>query len=153
MEPPRSERRSARAAAALSTLLALAAAATAAPGTWDRLGADARTYEGLSAKQREAAASEAAGFGPTLFDLLSRNVRRDDRIFFQVPHVPYGTLDLHDSVAALGRFYLLPAVQVSSPSAATVVISYRADPSTLPLHVWSQIRIGEEIIITRLAPR
>lgn len=66
-----------------------------------------------------------------LFAFASGNLVRGDRIYFQVPRRKYGTLDLHDTVAAIGRFFFLPAVEVRSPGDATVVFSYDADPGAL----------------------
>jgi hypothetical protein len=66
-----------------------------------------------------------------LFAFASTNLVRGDRVYFQVPRTKYGTLDLHDTVASIGRFFFLPAVQVRSLDDATVVFSYEADPEAL----------------------
>jgi hypothetical protein len=133
------------------TCLALLSAWHSAAPTWRRLNADYRTYSAYSKPARAHAASEAAGFNGSLFDFLASHLRRGDRIYYQVPRTPYGTLDLHDTVAALGNFYLLPAVQVSDPEDATVVVSYDADPARLGRTFVSQLPFGPRIFLSRIS--
>ena len=62
-----------------------------------------------------------------------------------------GTMDLPTAVKFAGSFYLLPAVQVTDPKKATVVISYMADPSFLHLHFITQQRSGvQPIFVSRV---
>lgn len=77
-----------------------------------------------------------------LFAFASENLVRGDRVYFQVPRTRYGTLDLHDTVAALGRFFFLPAVEVRSLDDATVVFSYDADPAALHRRFVRSIPLG-----------
>ena len=133
------------------TCLALFSAWHSASPTWHRLNADYRTYSAYSKLQRTHAASEAAGFNGSFFDFLASHLGRGDRIYYQVPRTPYGTLDLHDTVAALGNFYLLPAVQVGDLEDATVVVSYDADPALLGRTFLSQLRFGPRISLSRIA--
>jgi hypothetical protein len=139
------------AAVAAATVLALVSVLQSSRVTWHRLGTDYRRFSALVPGQRESAASEAAGFPASLFDLLSLQLRPHDRIYFQIPHTPYGTLDLHDTLAALGRYYLLPAVEVTRLDRATVVVSYEADPGRLGRRFRSQIELGNSLRVSRLA--
>ena len=67
-----------------------------------------------------------------------------------MPRRPYGTLDLHDTVAALGRYYLAPAVEVTDPADATVVVSYDADPAALGKTFALQRQLGDRIYFSRV---
>jgi hypothetical protein len=102
--------------------------------TWHQLGAGYATYAAYSGTERLEAPLTSAAFPVVVGDLFafaSADLVRGDRVYFQVPRTPYGTLDLHDTVAALGRFFFLPAVEVRSLDDATVVFSYDANPSAL----------------------
>jgi hypothetical protein len=115
---------------------------SAAP-TWHRLVRDHDTYAAYSRRDREQAPAVRAGISGDLFDLFASNLRRGDRVYFQVPHKPYGTLDLHDTIAALGRFFFLPAVEVANPGDATAVVSYDADPKLLHRAFITQVSSGD----------
>ena len=78
-------------------------------------------------------------------------MRDGDRIYYQVPRTPFGTLDLHDTVASLGRYTLLPAVEVTDLDDATVVLSYEADPATLHIPFLAQWQYGSGIAVSRVA--
>jgi len=138
-------------AAGVATTLALFSAWEATGPTWRRLNVDYRTYSAYSENQRLQAPSEAAGFRGDLFSFFSSYVREGDRVYYQVPRSTYGTHDLHDTVAALGRFYLAPAVEVTDVEDATVVISYDADPRSLDRRFLFRRQNGQRIFITRVA--
>jgi hypothetical protein len=124
----------------------------AAAPTWRALNAGHREFAAYSDAERRHAPAVQAGFGGELFDWLRSYVRDDDRVYYQVPRRPYGTLDLHDTFASLGRWYLAPAVEVTDPAAATVVVSYEADPARLGLRYWFQQQFGPGIYVSRIAP-
>jgi hypothetical protein len=138
-------------AAGVATAVALFSAWTSAGTTWRQLNADHRLFSAFSTDQRLYAPSWAAGFQGNLFTFFSSYLREGDRIYYQVPRSPYGTLDLHDTVAALGRFYLLPAVEVTDLEDATVVISYHANPALLHRRFLLQRQNGPRIFISRVA--
>jgi len=137
-------------AAGLLTALALLSVWHAAAPTWRKLDADHGTYAAYSDTARRQAASANAGFAGTLWDTLGSYVHGNDRVYFQVPHRPYGTLDLHDTVAALGRWYLAPATEVTDPAEATVVLSYEADPGELRADWLLQRQLGDRITSSRV---
>jgi hypothetical protein len=145
--PPSS--RTAWAAAGLATAVALVSIWHGAAPTWRLLDDEHREYASYSDQERRHAAAVHAGFTGTLFDQLDSYVGGDDRVYYQVPRRPYGTLDLHDTVAALGRYYLAPAVEVTDPADATVVVSYEADPSRLGRRWALQRQLGPRIYVSR----
>jgi len=115
---------------------------SAAPA-WHRLDRDHDAYAAYSQLERDEAPATRAGISGDLFDVFASNVRRGDRVYFQVPRSPYGTLDLHDTIAALGRFFFLPAVEVADPDDATVVVSYHADPKHLHRAFLTEVPWGD----------
>jgi hypothetical protein len=120
----------------------------AAP-TWRLLNDEHREYASYSEQERRHAPAVQAGFRGSLFDQLDSYVEGGDRVYYQVPHRPYGTLDLHDTVASLGRHYLAPAIEVTDPADATVVVSYHADPSLIDLNWVLQRQLGPGIYVSR----
>jgi hypothetical protein len=137
-------------AAGLVTAVALASVWHAAAPTWRKLNADHATFAAYSDTARRQAASANAGFAGSLWETLASSVHGDDRVYYQVPRRPYGTLDLHDTVAALGRWYLAPAVEVTDPADATVVVSYEADPGELGSEWMAQRQLGDRIYLSRV---
>jgi hypothetical protein len=114
--------------------------------TWHQLDTGYDHYSTLSSLQRTEAPVISTGLGPDLFLFVASNLMPGDRIYFQVPRTTYGTLNLHDTVAAVGRFYFLPAVEVSNPDRATVVFSYDADPRRLHRTFLGQLRWGTDYL-------
>jgi hypothetical protein len=137
------------AAAGLATAVALLSIWHGAAPTWRQLNDGHREYAAYSDQDRRHAAAAHAGFMGAFFDQLDSYVDGDDRVYYQVSHRPYGTLDLHDTVAALGRYYLAPAVEVTDPADATVVVSYEADPAEVNLNWVLQRRLGPGIYVSR----
>jgi hypothetical protein len=90
-----------------------------------------------------------------VFDWYAQYVARGDRVYYQVLPSGLGTMDLPTAVRFAGSFYLLPAVQVTDPKKATVVLSFMADPTFLHLHFLTQKRAGEQpIYVSRVrAPK
>jgi hypothetical protein len=133
------------------TFLALVSVWHSARPTWDGLRTDYRVYSDYSEEGRVDAASQMAGIAGGLFRFLSAEIGRGDRVYFQVPRRSYGTLDLHDTIAALGRYYLLPAVEVTDPDDATVVVSYESDPGELHREFLRQEHYGPTVVVSWLA--
>ena len=146
-----SSSRAAWVAASLATAVALVSVWHAAAPTWRQLNRGHDTYAPYSDLARRQAPAVASGFNGTLFDLLASYVHEGDRIYYQVPRRPYGTLDLHDTVAALGRYYLAPAVEVTDPADATAVVSYEADPDRLRTDWLVQRQLGPRIFFSRVS--
>lgn len=87
-----------------------------------------------------------------IFDFFNRYLVKGDRVYFQVMPSGYTSeLNLPEAVAALGRFYLLPAVQTQSLKDATVVVSYYADPGLLHVKFLTQVRAGlQTLFVSRI---
>ena len=99
--------------------------------TWRKLDRDYNQYAAYSPPQREQAPILGTGLDPDLFAFVASKLVPGDRVYFQVPRTSYGTLDLYDTVALIGRFAFLPAVEVEGVDDATVVFSYDSDPAQL----------------------
>src|SRR5579864_7187843 len=92
---------------------------------WRLLSSEYRLYRAYSDRQRLHAPLDGVSLPSEVFDFYSTHLHRGDRIYFQVRSAPFGNyLDLPGIVAAAGRFYLLPALQVSDPRRATVILSW-----------------------------
>jgi hypothetical protein len=138
---------------AVAVAVALYSAWSSGGHVWRRFSADYRTYSAYSSAQRVHAPLDRFGLPSDVFDFYAEHLRRGDRVFFQVRKVPFGNyLDLPGAVAAAGRFYLLPAVQVTSLPRATVVVSFDANPSALPVRYVQQAQYGRrQVYVSRLA--
>jgi len=122
----------ASAVAAAATVLALASAVHSGRHMWHRLQHDGDTYAALTPTQRRQAPVTAIPLPADVFDFYADRVVHGDRVYYQVSPSGFShSFDLPTIVQAVGRFYLLPSVQVTDLSRATVVVSYMADPSAL----------------------
>jgi len=110
---------------------------------WRRLDADYRTYHAYTPSQRQEAFITGLPLPASVFDFYADRVRRGDRVYFNVMESGFGSFfSLPEIVAAVGRFYLLPAVQVTRLRDATVVLSWFKDPSQLDVHFVTQAEAG-----------
>jgi hypothetical protein len=139
--------------AAVATAVALYSAWHSGGHVWRGFGADYRTYSAYSDLERRHAPLDRIPLPSDVFDFYAEQLERGDRIYFQVEPVPFGNyLDLPGIIAAAGDFYLLPAVQVTDPRDATVVLSFRQDPKALGLRYSNQARYGSQsIYVSRIA--
>jgi hypothetical protein len=137
-----------------ASLIALVSAWHSGGHMWRQLDGSYRTYAPLSSSERRHAALDRIEVPGAIFDFYASYISRGDRVYFQV--MPSGLshdLDLPSAVAAAGRFYLLPAVQTENLADATVVVSYFADPNTLPVHYITQQQAGvQPLYVSRIRP-
>jgi hypothetical protein len=140
---------------AAATVLALVSAWHSGRHMWHRLDQDYRTYSGYTDLQRRHAPLSVLQLDGAVFDWYAKYVDRGDRVYYQVLPSGLGTMDLPTAVRFAGSFYLLPAVQVTDPRKATVVVSFMADPKFLHLHFITQQRSGlQPIFVSRVrAPK
>jgi hypothetical protein len=124
-----------------ATCLALASVWHSARPTWHALDSGYDTYAGYPGTERADAPMNNAGFLGDMFDIFDSYLVPGDRIYYQIPDTTYGTYNLHLTVAALGDYFFLPAVQVTHLNQATVVISYDANPAKLHRHFLAQIPV------------
>src|SRR5579884_3423253 len=111
--------------AGAATVLALVSAWHSGRHMWHLLGRERTVYAAYTPAEREHAPIAAATLPPDVFDFYAAYLARGDRVYYQV--LPSGlshATDLPTAVETVGRFYLLPAVQVADLAHATVVVSY-----------------------------
>jgi hypothetical protein len=137
--------------AAATTVLALVSAWHSGRHMWHRLDHDYRTYASMTDVERRHAPLAVLELDGNVFDWYSKYVAPGDRVYYQVLPSGLGTMDLPTAVRFAGSFYLLPAVQVTDPKRATVVVSFMADPKFLHLRFSTQQRSGlQPIFVSRV---
>ena len=136
---------------AAATVFALVSAWHSGRHMWHRLAEDYHTYASYTRLERKHAPLAKLELDGNIFDWYAKYVGRGDRVYYQVLPSGLGTLDLPTAVRFAGSFYLLPAVQVTDPKQATVVVSFMADPKFLHLHFITQQRSGlQPIFVSRV---
>ena len=136
---------------AAATVLALVSAWHTGRHMWHRLDFEYRTYAAYTDVDRRHAPLAVLELDGNVFDWYSHYVARGDRVYYQVLPSGLGTMDLPTAVRFAGSFYLLPAVQVTDPKRATVVVSFMADPKFLHLHFLTQKQSGlQPIFVSRV---
>ena len=139
-----------RAGAVLCAALALASAAVTLPDTWRWLADQRSDLADLSPVDRV----QAPGFNNRLpvgaFDFFRANVRRGDRVYVLARE---GTtvrgVDFPTGARTFARYYLLPAIVVEDPRAATVVVAIGRDPNELGLTYKSTLR-QDDFVVSRV---
>jgi hypothetical protein len=139
---------------AVATVVALASAWHSGRHMWHRLADDRRTFTAYSDEQRLHALLTVDELPPSIFDWYASLLARGDRAYFQVQESGFSSfVDVPTAFGLSARYYLLPVVQVTDPRAATVVVSYKADPSLLHLHFVTQQRAGLQLyFVSRIRP-
>lgn len=127
---------------AAASVVALVSAWHSGRHMWHRLDHDYQSYKAYTPTERRHAPLAALGLDGNVFDWYATYVGRGDRVYYQVLPSGLGTMDLPTAVKYAGSFYLLPAVQVTDPAKATVIVSFMADPSFIHLHFVTQQRSG-----------
>jgi hypothetical protein len=143
----------------LAAVLAVACAiglgytiAIGVPGSYRDLYDQRSRFVGMSEDERDRAFGTLIPTRMDVFDFYRRSLRQDDRYYMQVTDAAFGAASRAVVVRNVARFYLAPAVEVSRPSEATVVLSYEADPGLLPLHYSAQVRAGLQLFfVSRVA--
>ena len=141
------------AAGAVAAVVALASAAHSLPKTWNHLDREHDRYAAMDEVERRHAFATQLGVPGDPFDFFAANVGRGDRVFYQVKPSGLGHfLDLPQSVAAIGRYYLLPAVAAPDLRRANVVVSWEQDPALLGVELGEQQRAGLQLFfVSRIA--
>jgi len=136
---------------AAACVLALVSAWHSGRHMWHRLTDDYAMYSRYTPLERKHAPLTELELDGNIFDWYAKYVAPGDRVYYQVLPSGLGTMDLPTAVRFGGSFYLLPAVQVTDPKKATVVVSYMADPKFLGLHFITQRRAGlQPIFVSRV---
>lgn len=137
----------------MAAVVALASAAHSLPKTWNHLDREHDRYAAMDEVERRHAFATQLGVPGDPFDFFAANVGRGDRVFYQVKPSGLGHfLDLPQSVAAVGRYYLLPAVAAPHLRRANVVVSWEQDPALLGVELGEQQRAGLQLLfVSRIA--
>jgi hypothetical protein len=119
---------------------------------WRKLGREHATFAAMTPEQRNHAFIDQIPLPAYVFDFYGQRVGRGDRMYFQVLQSGLGTFfTLPEAIAAVGRYYLLPAVAAKNLADANVVLTYHEDPAKLHIHPLTQSQSGEEpIYVSRL---
>jgi hypothetical protein len=150
--PPRPRDRRA-AVGAVAVVVALASVAHSARDVWNRLRGERDRYAAMTELERRHAFVQQLGLPGDPFDFFAANVGSGDRVYYQVKPSGLGHfLDLPQSVAAVGRYYLLPAVSEPDLDRANVVVSWEEDPAKLGVRFSEQQRAGLQLFfVSRIA--
>jgi hypothetical protein len=92
----------------------------------------------------------AMPFNPALMTWYAGHLERGDTIYIQAP-ASDGPSSARASLQLAAGFALLPHLLVSRPEEATVILSYDADPRTLPLAYAAVDRLAPGISAARVA--
>ena len=119
---------------------------------WHRLALEHAQYAGYTEQERRDALISEAGMPPGVFDFLAKYIAPGDRVYYQVQPSGFSSFgDLPTIVEQIGRYYFMPAVQVTNLRQATVVVSWQEDPGTLHVHFVTQARAGlQEFFVSRI---
>jgi hypothetical protein len=119
---------------------------------WRILDSERHTYAAYSDVDRRRAPVVHLELPADTFDWYASLVGHGDRAYYQVLQSGFShDFDLPTVFGYAARFYVLPAVEATDPSRATVVLSYHADPSLLPVHYVTQQRAGlQPIFVSRI---
>jgi hypothetical protein len=138
------------AAAALASVIVLALGYSGwrdVPHSWRLMHSQYASYSGLTRAQRDRAFGTAIPMPMDILDFWRSEIRPWDRYFIQMPHEAFSTNGDKKYVARLvAHVYLLPAIETTHLSQATVVLSWDADPAVLHLKFWEQYRAGQQLI-------
>jgi hypothetical protein len=137
--------------AALTTLAAVAvlagAVVTRLPETWNAAKTERRAWERLPDAERQLAYVTRIPLRLDIFEFWQRHLRPGDRYYVQIPPDAFSAFaDKPTIVRAVGRVFLLPAVEVEKPERADVILSWDSDPGLLPFRYSDQVRAGLQLI-------
>jgi hypothetical protein len=117
------------------------------PHSWRLLRTQHDAYVGYTRGQRDRAFGTSIPMPMEIFDFWRSYLRPWDRYYIQMPHEAFSSNGDKKFVARLiSHVYLLPAIETTDPKKATVVLSWDADPSTLPLRYWVKLQSGRQPI-------
>jgi hypothetical protein len=130
-----------RAAVFACAALALLSSAVTLPDTWRWLSDQRSDLERLGPADR----IQAPGFNNRLpvggFDFFRANLRRGDTVFVLArPGTTVRGVDFPTGARTFARYYLLPAIVVERPEAATVVVGIGRNPAELGLEYRTELR-------------
>lgn len=130
--------------AGLLAATALASTLKSYPESWRFLHREHAQFSGYTAQDRLEAAAYANGIPIDAFNFFRSHLRRGDRYFVSAPASASFTpgVDRSATLQTFGRYYLLPAIAVTTPGQATVVLSVGQDPKSLGLPLADVVQDG-----------
>ncbi|MEP6977907.1 MAG: hypothetical protein ABI948_07610 [Thermoleophilia bacterium] len=132
------------AVAGLLAVTALASTLKTYPESWRFLHREHAQFAGDTAQDRLEEAAYANGIPIDAFNFFRAHLRRGDRYYVSAPSSASFTpgVDRSAALQTFGRYYLLPAIAVTTPGQATVVLSVGTDPKTLGIPFADDIQDG-----------
>ncbi|HEY3922200.1 MAG TPA: hypothetical protein VGL76_08810 [Gaiellaceae bacterium] len=127
-------------------VLALASAMHSGRHIWWRIGQDHAAFSAYSAADRIHSPAAVIEVDGNTMDWYADHLAKGDRFYLQVDaeHDP-------NQLRELAGYYLLPAVEVASPSQATAIVSYYTNPADLGIHYITQNEAGAQpIYVSRI---
>jgi hypothetical protein len=130
--------------AGLLAVTALASTIKSYPESWRFLHREHAQFSGYTAQDRLEAAAYANGIPIDAFNFFRAHLRRGDLYFVSAPASASFTpgVDRSATLQTFGRYYLLPAIAVTTPDQATVVLSVGQDPKSLGLPLADVVQDG-----------
>jgi hypothetical protein len=134
-------------------LLAVTAVRELSP-TLENMRSERGQFVGLTPAERERAFGERIPLRMDVFDFYRSFVRPGDHYWVQVAATPFSAFANKATVVrTVGRLALLPAVEVSRPADADVILSWDSDPAVLPYRYSEQHRAGEQLLFVSRVQR
>jgi hypothetical protein len=100
-------------------------------------------FQGYTRLQRDQAFGAMVPLDMSYFEWYRQYLRADDRYFVNIHNGAFGEfLDKETAVRWVAHMYLLPAVEARDLQHATVVLSWDALPTDLPVHYSSSVELG-----------
>jgi hypothetical protein len=130
--------------AGLLAATALASTLRSYPESWRFLHREHAQFSGYTPQDRLEAAAYANGIPIDAFNFFRAHLRGDDFFFVSAPASASFTpgVDRSATLQTFGRYYLLPAIAVATPSQATVVLSVGQDPKALGIPLAEVVQDG-----------
>jgi hypothetical protein len=117
------------------------------PHSWRLMRNEHARFAGYTRVQRDQAFGTLLPLPMDIFAWYRLYLHAGDRYYLQTPPGAFGEfIDKPTAVRTVARLYLLPAVQVAKLRDANIVVSFDADPGTLPLRYSDQVRSGQQLI-------
>jgi hypothetical protein len=140
--------------AAAACAIAMLSAWHSGSHVWRQLDSEYESFRTLTPTERRQAPLTDIQVPGSIFDFYAKYLDPGDRVYFQVlPSGLSSNLTLPQAITAVGRFYLLPAVQTTDLRDATVVVSYFANPALLHVKYLTEVEAGAQpLYVSRLRP-
>lgn len=104
-------------------------------------------YASYTPSQRARAFGDLIPMPMDIMDFWRSWLHAGDRYYIQMPPMPFSSMgDKRYIMRSIAHLYLLPAVETHSLRDATVVLTWDADPHSLPLHYASIEQAGQQPI-------